>query len=59
MHTTRLTRLIISCVAALAALTASAHAGQMPATQPGDPLDPRTYAPESTPFLAVHASGTL
>jgi hypothetical protein len=60
MHTTRLTRLIISCVAALAALTASAHAGQLPApqTQPGDPLDPRTYAPESTPFLTVHATGT-
>ena len=59
MHTTRLTRLIIGCVAALA-LTASAHAGQMPVpqTQPGDPLDPRTYAPESTPFLMVHATGT-
>ena len=60
MHTTRLTRLILGCVAALAALTASAHAGQLvaPQTQPGDSLDPRTYAPESTPFLMVHATGT-
>jgi hypothetical protein len=60
MHTTRLARVIVSCVAVLAALTASAHAGQMPVpqTQPGDALDPRTYAPESFPFLEVHATGT-
>ena len=60
MHTTRLARVIVSCVAVLAALTTSAHAGQMPVpqTQPGDALDPRTYAPESFPFLEVHATGT-
>ena len=60
MHTTRLIRLIVSCAAILAALTASAHAGQVPApqTQPGDALDPRTYAAESFPLLEVHATGT-
>lgn len=60
MHTTRLARVIVSCVAVVAALTTSAHAGQMPVpqTQPGDALDPRTYAPESFPFLEVHAMGT-
>ena len=25
--------------------------------EPGDPLDPRTYAPESKPFLTLNASG--
>ena len=60
MHTTRLVRFIVSCAAVVAALTASAHAGQMPVpqTQAGDALDPRTYAPQSFPFLEVHATGT-
>jgi len=60
MHTTRLIRLIVSCAAVLAVLTASASASQLPApqTQPGDALDPRTYAPKSFPFLEVHATGT-
>jgi hypothetical protein len=44
---------------ALAALViaGAAFASVEPQTQPGDPLDPRTYAPESAPFLAVHAVG--
>jgi hypothetical protein len=60
MYTVRLTRLIVACLAVLAALTASAQASQMPApqTQPGDLLDPRTYAPASEIFLALHATGT-
>ena len=60
MHAARLIRLIVSCVAVLAALTATAQGAQMPVpqTQPGDALDPRTYAPESFPFLEVHATGT-
>ena len=43
----------------LAALVVSgaALASIEPQTQPGDALDPRTYAPESAPFLAVHAVG--
>ena len=58
MDTTRLLRLIVSCLLALTALTASALAGSLPPqTEPGDPLDPRTYAPASTAFLTVHASG--
>jgi Protein of unknown function (DUF3455) len=47
---TRTTRLILACIVAMSIpVTASA--------QPGDPLDPRTYAPESKPFLTVNASG--
>jgi hypothetical protein len=38
-------------------LAATASAGPAPQTQPGDPLDPRTYAPESKLFLVVHAIG--
>ena len=54
---TRTTRLIVACIAVLA-LAASAQAGPLTTpTQPGDPLDPRTYAPESTPFLTVSATG--
>ena len=54
---TRTTRLIAACISVLA-LAASAQAGPLTtSTQPGDPLDPRTYAPESTPFLTVNASG--
>ncbi len=54
---TRMARLIVACITVLA-LAASAQAGPLTApTQPGDPLDPRTYAPESTPFLTVNAIG--
>ena len=53
-----LRRLVLLCAAVLAlaglmTTTASAH----PPTAPGDPLDPRTYAPASKLFLAVHATG--
>lgn len=57
MSTTRFT---LFCAAALTlcglvAATAAAHSA--PPTAPGDPLDPRTYAPDSRPSLAVHAIG--
>ena len=57
---TRTTRFILACATALAAcglIAAAAAAKVDPQTQPGDQLDPRTYAPESTPFLSVHAAG--
>ena len=59
MNLSRLTRVTLACVALLAAVTTSAHAGPKPTpqTEPGDPLDPRTYAPQSTPFLMVQATG--
>lgn len=60
MYTSRLTRLIVTAAAVLAAFAAAAaaHGGPLTAqTEPGDPLDPRTYAPQSSPFLAVHATG--
>ena len=47
---TRTIRLIVACTAAMCfPVVASA--------QPGDPLDPRTYEPESKPFLILGASG--
>ena len=51
--------LLLAASIALAVLVAAgfAFAGVDPQTQAGDPLDPRTYAPESTPFLTVHAVG--
>ncbi len=58
--TTRLARFIFacSCVLALSGLLATASSARSaPPTAPGDPLDPRTYAPESKLFLAVHAFG--
>jgi hypothetical protein len=36
---------------------AAASARPAPQTAPGDPLDPRTYAPDSRLFLVVHAIG--
>lgn len=56
---TRRTRFLLGAATALAALLAAgaAFGGTDPQTQPGDVLDPRTYAPESTPFLIVHATG--
>jgi hypothetical protein len=60
---TRTNRLILACMGVLAALCVQVAASAQAApilglqTQPGDVLDPRTYAPESRPFLTVSASG--
>ncbi len=60
---TRTNRLILACMSVLAALCVQVAAAAQAApilgqqTQPGDALDPRTYAPESRPFLTVSASG--
>jgi hypothetical protein len=54
------TRFLLICAALLALcglVAASAPARTTPQTAAGDPLDPRTHAPESTLFLAVHATG--
>lgn len=56
----RLSRFITACACVLAlcglvAATASAHPA--PQTAPGDPLDPRTYAPDSKLFLVLYATG--
>ena len=59
MHN-RLTRFKLACAVALAltGLVATTAAAQPASeTSPGDPLDPRTYEPESRPFLAVYATG--
>jgi hypothetical protein len=56
----RLARFVVACAGALALcglFAASASARPEPQTAPGDSLDPRTYAPGSRLFLAVHASG--
>jgi Protein of unknown function (DUF3455) len=56
----RLFRFIVACagVLALSGLFApAASARPAPQTAPGDPLDPRTYAPESRLFLVVYAVG--
>jgi Protein of unknown function (DUF3455) len=56
----RLSHFILACAAALALcglVAAAASAGPAPQTAPGDPLDPRTYAPDSKLFLVVHAVG--
>jgi hypothetical protein len=58
--TTRFARFLAACGAVLVLcglVAAAAAARTTPATTPGDPLDPRTYAPESKLFLAVHALG--
>ena len=47
---TRMTRLLAACVVAMSIPVAAS-------AEPGDPLDPRTYAPESKPFLTLNASG--
>ena len=45
-------------VLALCGLVAvAAAAAPAPQTAPGDPLDPRTYAPKSKLFLVAHATG--
>jgi len=56
----RLSRFIVACagVVALCGLVAAVAAARpVPQTEPGDALDPRTYAPESQLFLVVHAIG--
>lgn len=53
-------RFVVACAAVFslcALLAATAPAKPAPQTAPGDPIDPRTYAPESKPFLALHATG--
>jgi hypothetical protein len=60
-----MTRFIVACalvgalIGAVFGLAAASASAASPATQtmPGDPLDPRTYAPESKLFLAVSAVG--
>jgi hypothetical protein len=57
---TRVSHLIVACAAALALcglMAPAATAGPAPQTEPGDLLDPRTYAPDSKLFLVVHAIG--
>ena len=56
----RLAQFVVACasVVALCGLfAAAASARPAPQTAPGDPLDPRTYAPNSRLFLVVHAVG--
>ena len=56
----RLTRFIVACAGVLALcglVAAAASARPSPQTAPGDPLDPRTYAPDEKLFLAVSAIG--
>ena len=50
--------LVLAGVLVLSALLAGTAFGRpAPQTAPGDPLDPRTYAPSSKLFLVVHAEG--
>ena len=56
----RLDHLIVACAGALALcglFAAAASARPAAQTAPGDPLDPRTYAPDSKLYLVVHATG--
>lgn len=56
----RLARVLIASAALLAlssVAAAVAIAGPAPQTAPGDPIDPRTYAPNSKLFLVTHAVG--
>ncbi|HEU5064845.1 MAG TPA: DUF3455 domain-containing protein [Gaiellaceae bacterium] len=56
----RLFRLTVACagVITLCCLVAAAAAARpVPQTEPGDAIDPRTYAPESQLFLVLHAIG--
>ena len=56
----RTTQTFVTCAAVLTLcglLAATAFARPTPQTVPGDPLDPRTYAPDSKLFLAVYAIG--
>ena len=56
----RLFRLIVACggvIAVCGVIAATAAARPVPQTEPGDAIDPRTYAPESQLFLVLHAVG--
>jgi Protein of unknown function (DUF3455) len=56
----RLSHFIVACASVLALgglFAPAASARPAPQTVPGDPLDPRTYAPDSRLFLVVHAIG--
>jgi Protein of unknown function (DUF3455) len=56
----RLSQFIVACASVLALgglFAVAASAGPAPQTAPGDPLDPRTYAPDSRLFLVVNAIG--
>jgi uncharacterized protein DUF3455 len=56
----RLARALVACLGAVALCgfaAATALAQPDPQTVPGDPLDPRTHAPASKPFLTVYATG--
>ena len=56
----RLSRFIVACAGVLAMcglFAAAASARPASQTAPGDPLDPRTYAPDSRLFLVVNAIG--
>jgi Protein of unknown function (DUF3455) len=56
----RLSRITLACAVVLALfglVTATASARPAPQTAPGDPLDPRTYAPQSKLFQVVYAVG--
>ena len=56
----RLSHFIVACAGVLALcglVAAAASARPAPQTAPGDPLDPRTYAPDSELFLVAHAIG--
>ena len=53
-------RFLAACAGVLAVfglVVATALAHPAPQTAPGDPLDPRTTAPDSKLFLVVQASG--
>jgi Protein of unknown function (DUF3455) len=56
----RLVQFVVASAGVLALcglFVAAASARPAPQTAPGDPLDPRTYAPDSRLFLVVHAVG--
>jgi Protein of unknown function (DUF3455) len=56
----RLSRFIVACAGVLALcglFAGAASARPAPQTAPGDPLDPRTHAPDSRLCLVVHAIG--
>ena len=56
----RLARFLFACAGVLALcglVAAAASAHPAPQTAPGDPLDPRTYAPDSKLFLVLYATG--
>jgi hypothetical protein len=56
----RLSRIVLACVAVVAVcglVATAAWARPVPQTAPGEPLDPRTYAPDTRLFLILHAIG--